>query len=473
MDTLRIVIAGDLHLGRSSSRVEDGDLDGSARGAWGRLVDAAIRERAALLCLTGDVADELNRFWEALGPLEAGVARLAAAGVRTVAVAGNHDHDVLPRLADRLDPASFRLLGRGGRWERWTFEADGRARLHVEGWSFSGPRARRSPLETWAGSPASEPVLGLVHGDLDVADSAYAPLDRRDLLGRPVAGWMLGHVHAPRIEEAPGRPFLVYPGSPQALDPGETGPHGAVVAELAGGRFEPLRRVPLSTVRYDEPAIDVSAVADEAALADRVTTAVESHAEAAAREGGDALRRLVLRLRLHGATPIAARVAAEAARIADYERTIDGVRVSIDRVRSEVRPAADLPRLAGTPTLPGRLARLVLALDAAERAERTEDGGGADRDSAGADAGGREAASASPDRDAQGQAADGRDAAAALDDPAIAGLLAEARRRVESRRRDATWADVEPEPRPAEAEVRRLVRAQAERLLGRLLAETP
>ena len=52
----------------------------------------------------------------------------------------------------------------------------------------------------------------------------------------------------------------MYPGSPQALDPGEPGPHGAVLLEVAGGRVGSAERVPLSTVRYDEIAVDVSGV---------------------------------------------------------------------------------------------------------------------------------------------------------------------------------------------------------------------
>ncbi len=141
MSSLRLLIAGDLHLGRASSRVTAQDAsDVTVRAALDHLVDAAIRENADLLCLTGDVADESNRFWEALGPLTRSITRLAEEDIVTLAVSGNHDHDVLPRLADQLDPNAFHLLGRGGNWERYTHEVDGAPALHVDGWSYPQER---------------------------------------------------------------------------------------------------------------------------------------------------------------------------------------------------------------------------------------------------------------------------------------------------------------------------------------------
>src|SRR5690606_1937215 len=97
---VRILCAGDLHLGRRSSRVPwDGDgAAGSCAEAWMRLVECAIRERVDLVALSGDLVDHDNRWFEAFGPLERGLKRLADAGIPVYAVAGNHDYDTLPHL---------------------------------------------------------------------------------------------------------------------------------------------------------------------------------------------------------------------------------------------------------------------------------------------------------------------------------------------------------------------------------------
>ena len=432
MSFLKLLIAGDLHLGRASSRVTaQSDSDVTARAALDRLVDAAIRENVDLLCLTGDVADQNNRFWEALGPLTRGITRLAEKGIVTLAVSGNHDHDVLPRLADELDPQAFRLLGRKGTWERYTHEVNGSPVLHVDGWSFAQERVRTSPVDTYDPQyDAAVPAIAMVHGDLDVLSSPYAPLERQRLLAYPILGWLLGHIHAPMCEEQDGRPFLVYPGSPQALDPGEPGEHGAVLAELQHGRFLPLRRIPLSTVRYDALNVDLSGVEDESAFTRRVREDIVDCASSAAEEGSGVLKHLSLRLNLTGRTTIAGGLRTEARGIEnDFETTIDGVQVSVERVRLDVLPEIDLEEHAKANTPPGMVARLLLDI---EHNESTSD------------------MSANTQR-----------------------LLHAARHQIEDQRRSNVYTSVsEGDREPSEDEIRQVVREQAETLLTELLGQS-
>jgi len=203
----------------------------------------------------------------------------------------------------------------------------------------------------------------MVHGDLNVADSVYAPLPREHMLAKRVTGWLLGHIHAPMVDEPDGRPFILYPGSPQSLDPGETGVHGAVVIEFEHGRCLGVRRVPLSTVRFDRLDVDVSGVENLTDLTSRVRHEVETFADRAAREGDDRLKHLVLRLALHGQSPIAGELGSEAQRIReDFEMEAAGVRCSVDGVVLRVLPSIDLDALSRAGTPPGMLASVLLEL---------------------------------------------------------------------------------------------------------------
>ncbi len=309
---MKILLAADLHIGRGSTRVPTahGDRGLSGAAAWGRIVDEATAQRVDLLCLVGDVADESNRFWEAIGPLEHGIHRLRQAGMRTLAVAGNHDHEVLARLADQLDPKSFTLLGRGGRWQRLPIELDGKTRLVVD-------------------------------------------------------GWLLGHIHTPMLRrEAPGRPFVLYPGSPQALDPGETGPHGAWLIEIEHGQTTTPQPLPLSTVRYDTLDIDLSGVKAHGAFEAAVLDAIRTHAEAAANESGDCLAHLSLRLHLHGRTDLSSELLTLSSRLTDgLEMTVQQAMVGIEKVLVDTTPDIDLAEHARGNTPPAALARLLLALE--------------------------------------------------------------------------------------------------------------
>jgi DNA repair protein SbcD/Mre11 len=379
MSRVKVLVAGDLHIGRVSSRVSTGDLAGvSARCAWDRIVDLALEEAVDVVCLTGDVADESNRFWEALGPLERGLRKLEEHGIATLAVCGNHDYDALPRLADQLESDAFRLLGRGGEWERHTLSSEGSPLLHIDGWSFPRERVRNSPVDSYnIPEDPSTPTLVMVHGDLNVPDSPYAPLNRERMLARRVAGWLLGHIHAPMIDEPEGLPFIVYPGSPQALDPGESGVHGVVIVEFEHGRCLGVRGVPLSTVRFDSFDVDVSGVDDQTALTTRVRDEIEAFAERAAQEGDVRLRHLVLRLTLRGQTSIADELSREAKQICeDFELEASGVTCSVDRVTLRVLPTIDLEALGRVRTPPGMLASVLTELrqdkSLGELSERTQ-----------------------------------------------------------------------------------------------------
>jgi exonuclease SbcD len=366
---IKILCAGDLHLGRRSSRLPEG-ADGrahSATAAWNALVEHAIRERVDMVALSGDLVDRANRYFEAFGPLERGIRRLGEAHIHVAAVAGNHDFDVLPKLAPSLGK-NFHLLGAGGRWNWATLPRDGKPALHIVGWSFPEEGDGHVPDSPMAGFPTlpndGVPVLGLLHADLDQPKSPYAPVRSDELRSRPVSFWLLGHVHVPRLHQQPGGPPLLYPGSPQALDPGESGAHGAWMLELAPGRLPAVRQVPLSSVRYDVVEVDVTEVSDPDALDRRVAEGVRAHLQSVVEAGCGPLRHLVCRVRVTGRTALHRSIEPRLrAHSGDLQAEHGEVRARVDQVVSATRPPADLDALATTADAPGVLARFVLAMD--------------------------------------------------------------------------------------------------------------
>jgi DNA repair protein SbcD/Mre11 len=279
---LKLLCAADLHLGRRPSRLPDPWGEGriTSAQAWQGLVDTAVELEVDVVLLAGDVVDQDNRYFEAYGPLGSGARRLADAGIAVVAVAGNHDHGTLPAVVSEVGAGHLAVLGVGGRWERWTLrDGEGRARLHIDGWSFPASHYAGDPVvEHDLAPPADDaPVVGLLHCDVDASGPRYAPVASSSLWTVPVAAWILGHVHAPRLREEPGRPPLLYPGSLLALDPGEPGPRGAWLVELAADRPPAFRAIPLSRVRYDTVGVDVSDVAERDPLRAHVAAALRAH----------------------------------------------------------------------------------------------------------------------------------------------------------------------------------------------------
>jgi exonuclease SbcC len=131
-------------------------------------------------------------------------------------VAGNHDVQVLPRLADSVP--GFGLLGRGGRWEVVELRSRDGGQIRVAGWSFPAAQVRTSPLADGlsVAGPGTGLLVGLLHCDRDVAGSPYAPVRSAELEAAPVDAWLLGHIHRPGVLSPP-RP-MGYLGSLCGLD---------------------------------------------------------------------------------------------------------------------------------------------------------------------------------------------------------------------------------------------------------------
>ncbi len=370
---LRVLATADLHIGRRPSRLPDDEAHRhSCARAWGAIVDRAVREAVDLVVLAGDVVDHGNRYFEATGPLERGLARLAGAGIPALAVAGNHDYDVLARVVEAIGPEHFRFLGQGGRWEEFLFTARDGRRLRVHGWSFPANTVTGSPLAAYDLPSGGDPVLGLLHADLDAADSRYAPVARSELAARDVTAWVLGHVHAWRYDPPQAGPAILYPGSPQAMDPGETGPHGPWLIDIDGPRACTARLLPLASVRYDWLSVELGDASSRDEFEARVNEAVRRHLDLLAAET-DRPQRLVLRLDLAGATPLCAKIDAWTGELIDqFDRSAGGVSASIDKAVNNTRPKIDLAELAEKSDPTGVLAGLLLRLQSGEPGDPTD-----------------------------------------------------------------------------------------------------
>lgn len=363
---MRLLVTGDLHLGRRSAALPPGTDPArfSALLAWERIVEAALAHEVTALVLTGDVVDRENRFFEALGPLEAGIRRLSRAGTWTLAVAGNHDFDVLPRLVEPLAGQRFHLLGQGGRWERFLLAEGGQEALAVDGWSFPRERFASDPLAAYdLPTEAPAPLLGLLHAEVGAAASRYAPTSPARLRALPHRAWLLGHVHGPGPLAGSG-PVLLYPGSPQPLDSRETGVRGPWLLEITAEARPRLSQLPLANLRYEEVPVPLDDLSETADLTPRLLSALRAALTAAVEAADGHLQLLVARLRLSGRSVLAPRLTAELAEVGSLVLRHEGATAAVAGWASEARPPVDLAGLARADDALGLLARLLQELPA-------------------------------------------------------------------------------------------------------------
>ncbi|MCY3750833.1 MAG: DNA repair exonuclease [Gammaproteobacteria bacterium] len=369
---MKILAVGDIHLGRTPSRLPDELADRTRdlgpAGAWKRTVDVAIGAEVKAVLLAGDVVERENDFFEAYRELEQGVRRLTEDGIDVIGVAGNHDVKVLPRLARHIP--EFRLLGVDGKWESCRI-ADGADSMTLWGWSFPRKEVLTSPLSGQSFKREAGINLGLLHCDRDAANSPYAPVGSRALQQAGIDGWLLGHIHKPdalSVESLNG-----YLGSLTGLDRSETGPHGPWLIGIGGGRIESVEQLPLAPLRWESIDVDLEGIGEPAEARGRVLTALKDIDRqitefAVALDQPTTPDAVGVHIIFRGRTRFGAAVDGEFS--GAQEKVIytgTGNRdYFVQRTSVATRPERDLEDLAKQPSPPGLLAQRLLWLDEPE-----------------------------------------------------------------------------------------------------------
>lgn len=361
---MRLLATSDIHMGRRASQVPESASEyASCAGVWKRVVEYAIHKKVGAVLLAGDMVDENNKFYEALGPFEEGINDLKDADIRILAVSGNHDHDVLPGIADAVGGEHFRLLGRGGTWEREIIVSkDGRERVQVFGWSFPEREVRSSPLHAFPRDKvdASIPAIGLLHADLDKGEK-YCPVDRSEFSATKLPFWILGHIHKPSEINTNDSPMVLYPGSPQGMDPGETGPHGVLLVEVSDRHIHPLFK-PLAGIVYENLELHIDGVLEDD-LQVYITEFLRQKCRKINKHGK--LKFLSAHLGIQGRSKICkSKIEERCKGLVETGLDFGDVHVGINRLSVSVQPEIDLKDRSRFNSFDGCLARLILALQA-------------------------------------------------------------------------------------------------------------
>jgi len=230
---VKLIHAADIHLGR---RRLDGRLpDTDFANAFRYIADEAIAAKADAFLLVGDLFDRPQVEPPHLRQSQEILARLKAAGIPVIAVAGNHDKAFLhpddPTWLDYLADDELLILlatrfgPEGPELERWTPESRRGAWVELDGVRFIGagylgaatPHKVRQIVDRL--EPGRPQVLLLHAGpDYFVGESGGFSGDDLDVIRQKVSYLALGHIHKPMLHEG----WACNPGSPENCDLNES-----------------------------------------------------------------------------------------------------------------------------------------------------------------------------------------------------------------------------------------------------------
>lgn len=355
MSAVQLLCTADVHLGKRPSGLPEktDPAQHSPRIGLRRVVETATERDVDAVVVAGDLVDRDRRYAEAYGVVERAATELQEADTDFLCVAGNHDHDVLPRLADDID--GLRLLGRDGEWERATVETED-ARLHIDGWSFPRRHWRESPLATYGLEDDGTPRIGVVHADTSEADR-YAPVDADDLAATGHEAWLLGHLHGPGLRR--DTPPVLYPGSLQPLDRTETGCHGAWELQIDRDGTVTTERATTASLQFESVTIPTELDDD---FQDVVDTVHENVRERAVEQSTEA-DLFVADLTVEGRTDAHASLLDRQNEFHEIELVEAGTSLRVGAVNVETMPSVDLTDRASEDDPVGFLAGLLLVLD--------------------------------------------------------------------------------------------------------------
>ena len=359
---IRLLLVGDMHLGKRISGVP-GRSSFSPALAWRRTIDYALERTPDAVLLAGDVVEQENDFFEAYADLSTGVQRLDAAGIGVFGVAGNHDVEVLPRLARAIP--HFHLLGAGGGWERFCLHNSAGEEVAIYGWSFPEKIYRTSPLLLDFPTPPADttsscPAVGLLHCDRDQTRSRYAPVRSLELEQAPVDAWFLGHIHKP--DPLTGKRPCGYLGSLMGLDASEVGARGPWWVEIEPGNIT-ARHIPLAPLRWERLEVRLDPTTEMAEIPELLISALYGLHETLM---GESHRPEIVGCRVHligrhaNGLELAQWLEASEPHTLRDER--DGVHYFIDRMEIRSQPDLDLQALSSGFDPAALIAQKILAL---------------------------------------------------------------------------------------------------------------
>lgn len=310
-------------------------------------------------------------YFESFGDFEAGLKELTNSNIPVYLVTGNHDFDVVPELLKNLSGYEISQLGDGGEWGQAIVSKAGRPVVQLIGWSYPTRHVDYSPLEQFNVEPREElTTIGVLHSSVDKADSLFAPVSSADLSKPGLDGWVLGHLHNPKLQRESGR-FQLMTGTSQPLDPTETGGHGPWILTVSNQGVEEIEHCNLASLRYEKIEIDAGQVDRLEQVPARFYSRANDLLDGLNHEN---LRLLVLTLELTGRTAIFEELKTNRGRLIEsFRRKTGSVNLALASVVNRTLPEVNLEDVARGQSPPGALADLIVKLEQGSTDEIPDD----------------------------------------------------------------------------------------------------
>jgi DNA repair exonuclease SbcCD nuclease subunit len=331
-------------------------LRSATTDAWRAVVRTAIEAHVDFVVVAGDVFEIASPTLLGQTRFRDGLAELAAAGIPSFVVHGNHDPLDGRSWVPSLDfPAAVHRFGTDA-VEEVPVVREGREIARIHGRSFPRAAVTENYAVGFRSDPAAPYSIGLLHTNVGdrPGHANYAPCSINDLRASGMDYWALGHIHQPG--QVLDDPPAIYCGIPQGRDPGELGPRGCYLVEVDAAARATPRFVATDLVRWHLLEVAIDPLTDDEALRRACREALGAALDAA--DG----RSLVVRVRLTGRGVLHASLArpgylSDLRDLLNEERSLTPPFAWVESVRDVTRPEVDLESRRNAPDFVGDFLR--------------------------------------------------------------------------------------------------------------------
>ncbi|RMD98139.1 MAG: hypothetical protein D6814_08170, partial [Calditrichaeota bacterium] len=256
-----------------------------------KLLDLAVEYEVDAVTIAGDLFEGNQVSRDTIRFLMDSFAQIAP--IPVLIAPGNHDYYSPVSPYARLDwPGNVFIFSSN---QLQPFHLTGE--IVVWGMAHTQPNQTDNPLQGFHASQEGKRHIVLMHASetefRSEAHAQYAPFQTRDIVAAGLDFALLGHYHGARLltlEKTVG----AYPGSPQPLNFGEQGDHGAILLNLQNNQFQ-CQLIPTATQAFVHLNFNPENFSDTHSLAEAIIEAVPAKAAEAN----------FLRVNLTGIQPIA------------------------------------------------------------------------------------------------------------------------------------------------------------------------
>ncbi len=362
---MKFLHTADLHLGAPFKSINASDAETGRKlrdatlTAYEGIVQLAIDEDVDFVLFAGDIFNAEHDMQHAQVQFRKGIRRLHDFGIQSFVICGNHDP--LVRNQKRLELPSSCTLFSTDSVTAVPVIKNGQVLAQVLGISYPDARVTERLVARFPSASGNEFTIGMLHGNLanSVGHENYAPFTLAELAQPGYDYWALGHIHIHQEFRA-GKAVAVFPGSPQGLDPTETGPHGCVIGEQHSNGDFSTTFYPTCAVQWENVEIACGtgqAWETQEDLEQLLDDCLTGFVEQATNYG----RSFALRIKLSGRTPLYHTFATAGSRSAlhsEYHRRNAGeFFVWVEQFDWNLRPDIDMDELLKQPSFQAEVAK--------------------------------------------------------------------------------------------------------------------